>query len=76
MTRLQDQHSTERIHTFNVIPEEEGKRLDRLLADRFPDISRERWKRAIEEGDVKTSKKKGRFILQTGIGGNHHLSSA
>lgn len=58
MTRLQDQHSTERIHTFNVIPEEEGKRLDRLLADRFPDISRERWKRAIEEGDVKTSKKK------------------
>ena len=75
MTRLQDQHSTERIHTFNVIPEEEGKRLDRLLADRFPDISRERWKRAIEEGDVKTSKKRSLHLTDRHWG-NHHLSSA
>ncbi len=55
---MQNQYSTDQIHTFNVTPEEEGKRLDRLLADRFPGISRERWKRAIEEGDVTTAKKK------------------
>lgn len=58
MTRMQDQYSTDQIHTFNVTLKEEGKRLDRLLADRFPDISRERWKRAIEEGDVTTAKTK------------------
>lgn len=58
MNYTPDQLSNDRIHTFNVTPEEEGKRLDRLLADRFPDISRERWKRLIEENGVKTNKKK------------------
>lgn len=58
MNHTQDQLSKDRNRTFKVTSEEEGKRLDRLLADRFPDFSRERWKRVIEEGEVKTGKKK------------------
>jgi 23S rRNA pseudouridine1911/1915/1917 synthase len=36
----------------NPEPGEEGARLDRLLASRFPDLSRTRLKRLIEEGRV------------------------
>ncbi|MGI6157701.1 MAG: RluA family pseudouridine synthase [Saccharofermentanales bacterium] len=38
--------------TYRVTENDRGERVDRLLASRFSDVSRTRWRRQIEAGDV------------------------
>ncbi|MBL8709894.1 MAG: RluA family pseudouridine synthase [Rhodospirillaceae bacterium] len=43
---------THRPHRFEIEPEEAGQRLDRVLAQRLPDMSRSRLKALIESGNL------------------------
>lgn len=51
-------------HTISVLDEETGLRLDRLLDQRLPDWSREKLKRAIQDGHCQVD---GRCVTKAGM---------